>query len=79
MVQEPAATGDVDSQRIALRVEQGKCQSTAAKRWLDARQADLLPVECYHVVDTLLAPIALANRFELAASARSERVKAGLP
>ena len=22
-----------------------KCQSTAAQRWLDARQADLLPVE----------------------------------
>jgi hypothetical protein len=27
-----------------------KCQSSAAKRWLDARQADLLPVEHYHVV-----------------------------
>ena len=79
MVQEPAATGDVDSQRIALRVEQGKCQSTAAKRWLDARQADLLPVDYYHVVVTLPAPIALANRFESAVSARSERVKAGLP
>lgn len=25
-----------------------KCQSSAAKRWLDARQADLLPVEYYH-------------------------------
>jgi Putative transposase/Transposase zinc-binding domain len=35
-----------------------KCQSSAAKRWLDARQADLLPVEYYHVVFTLLAPIA---------------------
>lgn len=35
-----------------------KCQSTAAKRGLDARQADLLPVECYHVVFTLPAPIA---------------------
>jgi hypothetical protein len=34
-----------------------KCQSTAAKRWLDARQADLLPVEYYHVVFTLPAPI----------------------
>ncbi len=33
-------------------------QSAAAKRWLDARQADLLPVECYHVVFTLPAPIA---------------------
>jgi len=35
-----------------------KCQSTAARRWLDARQADLLPVEYYHVVFTLPAPIA---------------------
>ena len=35
-----------------------KCQSNAARRWLDARQADLLPVEYYHVVFTLPAPIA---------------------
>ena len=35
-----------------------RCQSAAAKRWLDARQADLLPVEYYHVVFTLPAPIA---------------------
>jgi len=35
-----------------------KCQSTAAKRWLEARCADLLPVEYYHVVFTLPAPIA---------------------
>jgi hypothetical protein len=35
-----------------------KCQSGAAKRWLDARQADLLPLEYYHVVFTLPAPIA---------------------
>ncbi len=35
-----------------------KCQSNAAQRWLDARQADLLPVEYYHVVFTLPAPIA---------------------
>jgi len=35
-----------------------KCQSTAAQRWLDARQADLLPVEYYHVVFTLPAPLA---------------------
>ena len=34
-----------------------KCQSHAAKRWLDARQADLLPVDYYHVVFTLPAPI----------------------
>jgi len=35
-----------------------KCQSAAAKRWLKARQADLLPVEYYHVVFTLPAPVA---------------------
>ena len=35
-----------------------KCQSTAAQRWLQARQDDLLPVEYYHVVFTLPAPIA---------------------
>lgn len=35
-----------------------KCQSSAAKRWLDARQADLLPAEYYHVVFTLPASIA---------------------
>lgn len=34
-----------------------KCQSQAAKRWLEARQADLLPVDYYHVVFTLPAPI----------------------
>jgi hypothetical protein len=34
-----------------------KCQSSAAKRWLEARQADLLPVDYYHVVFTLPAPI----------------------
>ena len=35
-----------------------KCQSSAAQRWLEARQADLLPVEYFHVVFTLPAPIA---------------------
>ncbi|MCK9621561.1 MAG: IS91 family transposase [Methylobacter sp.] len=34
-----------------------KCQASAAKRWLEARQADLLPVDYYHVVFTLPAPI----------------------
>ncbi|MFL9999222.1 IS91 family transposase [Paraburkholderia sediminicola] len=34
-----------------------KCQASAAHRWLEARQADLLPVEYYHVVFTLPAPI----------------------
>ena len=35
-----------------------KCQGNAARRWLEARQADLLPVDYYHVVFTLPAPIA---------------------
>jgi hypothetical protein len=34
-----------------------KCQAPAARRWLVARAADLLPVEYYHVVFTLPAPI----------------------
>ncbi len=34
-----------------------RCQSSAAHRWLEARQADLLPVEYYHLVFTLPAPI----------------------
>jgi Zn finger protein HypA/HybF involved in hydrogenase expression len=34
-----------------------KCQGGAARRWFEARQADLLPVEYYHVVFTLPAPI----------------------
>ncbi len=41
-----------------------KCQSSAAKRWLKARQAELLPVEYYHVVFNLpsqIADIALHN------------------
>jgi hypothetical protein len=35
-----------------------KCQGGAAKRWLLDRQRDFLPVEYYHVVFTLPAPIA---------------------
>lgn len=34
-----------------------KCQARAARHWLEARQADLLPVEYYHVVFTLPEPI----------------------
>lgn len=34
-----------------------KCQASAAMRWLEARQVDLLPVDYYHVVFTLPAPI----------------------
>ncbi len=35
-----------------------KCQGAAARDWLAARQAELLPVEYYHVVFTLPTPIA---------------------
>ena len=34
-----------------------KCQGAAAKAWLAARQAELLPVDYYHVVFTLPGPI----------------------
>jgi hypothetical protein len=34
-----------------------KCQARAARQWLEARQADLLPLDYYHVVFTLPAPI----------------------
>ena len=34
-----------------------KCQARAAQRWLQDRQRDLLPVEYYHVVFTLPAPV----------------------
>ena len=35
-----------------------KCQGAAAREWLAAREAELLPVPYYHVVFTLPAPIA---------------------
>ncbi len=34
-----------------------KCQASAAQRWLEQRQAELLPVDYYHVVFTLPGPI----------------------
>jgi hypothetical protein len=34
-----------------------KCQATAAKRWLEDRKAELLPVEYYHLIFTLPAQI----------------------
>jgi hypothetical protein len=45
-----------------------KCQTTAAAQWMEAREADLLPVEYFHVVFTLpsaLGPIALQNQREV--------------
>ena len=35
-----------------------KCQGSAARRWMAARQAELLPVDYYHVVFTLPAVVA---------------------
>lgn len=35
-----------------------KCQASAAKRWLEARQTELLPVEYYHLVFSLPKDIA---------------------
>ncbi len=35
-----------------------KCQTSSAKRWLEARQTELLPVEYYHLVFSLPADIA---------------------
>ena len=35
-----------------------KCQGVAARDWLEARAADLLPVSYYHLVFTLPAPVA---------------------
>jgi len=45
-----------------------KCQGSAAKRWLAARQNDLLPVAYYHVVFSLpaaIADIAYQNKREV--------------
>src|SRR6266481_5637275 len=42
-----------------------KCQDAAAKDWLAAREADLLPVGYFHLVFTLpaeIAPIAYQNK-----------------
>ena len=65
-----------------------KCQGSAARRWLEARQADLLPVDYYHVVFTLPAPIsaiAYTNKemiygllFDLAADPRHLGARIGL-
>ena len=45
-----------------------KCQATAAAQWMEAREAELLPVEYFHVVFTLpavLGPIGLQNPREV--------------
>jgi predicted RNA-binding Zn-ribbon protein involved in translation (DUF1610 family) len=43
-----------------------KCQGNAARRWLKPRQADLLPIEYYHVVFTLPAPVAAIGYYNKA-------------
>jgi hypothetical protein len=58
-----------------------KCQSLAKARWLEARLADLLPVEYFHVVFTLpeqLASLALQNKrvvYNLLFSAAAETLR----
>ena len=58
-----------------------KCQSLAKTRWLQARLADLLPVEYFHVVFTLpeqLASVALQNKrvvYNLLFSAAAETLR----
>ncbi len=58
-----------------------KCQANAAREWLKARQADLLPVEYFHIVFTLPAPaaaIAFQNKaavYALLFEAASETLK----
>jgi hypothetical protein len=45
-----------------------KCQGAAAQRWLEARQAELLPLAYYHVVFTLparIGDIAFQNKAEV--------------
>jgi hypothetical protein len=52
--------GGKPSTGISAWVSTRSCRrssSAAARRWLEARQVDLLPVEYYHVVFTLPAPI----------------------
>ena len=56
-----AACEDCDHTHIAYNSCRNrhcpKCQGGAAREWLAARQAELLPVAYYHVVFTLPAPI----------------------
>src|SRR5213079_3519241 len=57
-----------------------KCQGAAAKDWLAAREADLLPVGYFHLVFTLpaeIAPIAYQNKavaYDLLFRAAAERL-----
>ena len=53
----PACAHDEISYNSCRNRHCPKCQASAAKRWLEARQTELLPVDYYHVVFTLPAPI----------------------
>ncbi len=74
--------GDCGHQRIAYNSCRNrhcpKCQGAAARLWLEAREADLLPVGYFHVVFTLptaVADIAFANKavvYDLLFQAASE-------
>jgi hypothetical protein len=47
-----------DRERRLGRGHCPKCQGAAARQWLAAREAELLPVGYFHVVYTVPAPIA---------------------
>ena len=53
----PACTHDEIAYNSCRNRHCPKCQACAAKRWLEARQTELLPVDYYHVVFTLPAAI----------------------
>ena len=57
-----------------------KCQGAAAKDWLAARQADLLPVGYFHLVFTLpaeIAPVAYQNKAVVFQSGSANSALAG--
>lgn len=53
----PACEHDLIAYNSCRNRHCAKCQASAAKRWLAARQTELLPVDYYHVVFTLPQPI----------------------
>ena len=57
------------------------CQSRASARWLEARQAELLPIPYFHVVFTLphtLNPLAQGNPRTLLAESNDSKIHAFL-
>ena len=55
-----------------------KCQGAAARDWLAAREADLLPVPYYHVVFSLPAAVAVRTRAEIVRYASAQGWLAGI-